>query len=229
MISVVLLIAADEYSEKFTNYNLERTIETFQIAQEYYTRQLETDPEDYQSALLLAYMHLIELNNFVLILDQNLDDLPNNVKFQFANLLLSLNQFEESLKIYNELTSKLPNWSCGWRHQGEAYFLKGDFEEAENSFMQSIRTRETHWDAYIWLAKAQREMGKYKYALETFIKGQTFYGKDIEDPDEKFAPEEIAFLHLGLLKLNDRLDEFNELKRVLTQEYPDSSFWELFD
>jgi hypothetical protein len=64
----------------------------------------------------------------------------------------------------------------------------------------AIETREEHYDAYMWLAEVYHAWGKYDKGIKTLETGLTWYGKDIEDPEEEYSSAKVAFLHLDLLK-----------------------------
>ena len=95
-----------------------------------------------------------------------------------------------------------PKWSCPWRHKGEAYYNKEDFGQAETAFKMAVETRITHYDAYVWLARAQYKAGKAPEALKSLDTGLEYKFKDIEDPEEEVNPVDEMFLHAILLKAN---------------------------
>jgi tetratricopeptide (TPR) repeat protein len=220
------LAADDNAMELFQRYSQDRTQENLFEVVENLTKLMDEDPEDWQIPLLLSYVHYLELNEYIVHLQENLEALPNRVKFQFANLLLSLNQYEQSIEIYDMLTEALPNWSCAWRHKGEALYLAGEPEKAEDSLKEAIRTREEHYDAYVWLALVQKELEKPAEALETLKTGLTYYGKDIEDPDEEVDSMDVQFMLLELYRLNDMQEEYQEKRSKLMQEAPTDTRWD---
>ncbi len=233
LISAVLftaLLFAGEHNnseyEDFNNYQNEQTFENFEKAINFYNSKLEKDENDHSAYLMLSYLNFMELENNLAKLENDLDSLDNRTKFSYANLLLSIGKFDESIKIYDKLNADTPNWSCPWRHKGEAYFKSNKLIEAESALLKSIETRKEHYDAYIMLADVQKEMGKYQEALETLKTGISYKGKDIEDPEEEVAYLEEDFLHLELLKLNDMKQEFEDLKKRLMKIAPDDERWE---
>ncbi|MEA1973083.1 MAG: hypothetical protein U9N34_07320, partial [Candidatus Cloacimonadota bacterium] len=133
--------------------------------------------------------------------EANFDSLETRTKFQYGNLLLEMGKYKESIEIYNSLNESSPKWSCPWRHKGEAYYNLNDLANAEKSFLKAIETRIEHYDAYVWLAKTQKEMGRYKEALKSLEIGLSYKGKDIEDPEEEVATSEVDALHEELKKL----------------------------
>ncbi len=135
------------------------------------------------------------------ILAANIDSLSSKTKFSYANFLLDLNRFEESIQIYNSLNDEYPNWSCPWRHKGEALLKMERYEVAEVVTIKAIEVREDHFDAYVQLAKIQKKLGKYKDALQTLEKGLSYHESD---PEEEISNEEVEALYNELLKLIEK-------------------------
>lgn len=221
-----LLIAEENIMQKFTDYNRDRTEENLVRALSYYHQLKENDPEDYQIPLLLSYIHYIELNGYITEMLDNVDSLNVRTQFQFANLLLSLNQYEQSIEIYLLITEQLPQWSCAWRHMGEALFYAGELEESELALMEAINTRIEHYDAYVWLAFVQKEQEKYEQALETLNTGLSYYGKDIEDPEEEVDALDVKFMLLELYEKNNMRDEHETMRQELLQKAPEDPRWD---
>jgi tetratricopeptide (TPR) repeat protein len=154
-------------------------------------------------------------------LEEGLDDLSNKNKFSYANILLELKQYDESIAIYKMLNEKTPKWSCPWRHRGEAYWKKKDYDNALMCSKKAIETRETHYDAYVQLAGIENEMGRCKDALATIEKGLTYYGKDIEDPEQEVSSVDVHFLYLDILKKNDKMEKFEKILGILKEKAPE--------
>ncbi len=221
-----LFAEEEDIMDKFIEYNRERTEENLIRALDYYHTQQELQPDDYDIPLLLSYIHYIELNNYIMHLRDNIDSLTVRTKFQFANLLLSLNQYDLSLEIYHLITDEVPQWSCPWRHKGEAFFYAEELEEAELALIEAINTRIEHYDAYVWLAFVQKEQERYQKALETLQTGLTYYGKDIEDPDEEVDALDVKFLLLELYEKNSMDDKYEAMRQELLQIAPDDPRWD---
>ncbi len=225
----VLLLSAgvhdnSEY-EHFNNYRNEQTYENFEKAMDFYKSNLKKDENDHSAYLMLSYLNFMELEKNMAVLESDLDSLDNRTRFSYANLLLSLGKYNESIEIYDKINKDTPDWSCPWRHKGEAYFKSDKLEEAELALLKSIETRKEHYDAYVMLADVQKEMGKYEDALKTLKTGISYKGKDIEESNEEVAYLEEDFLHLELLKLNSMQQEFENLKKKLMEIAPDDERW----
>jgi tetratricopeptide (TPR) repeat protein len=223
---IACLSAQDVLMDKFTEYNQDRTEKNLIEALNYYHSLKQEDPEDYQASLLLSYIHYMELNKYIVVMNDNIDSLNTRTQFQFANLLLSLNQFEQSIDVYDLITDQLPRWSCPWRHKGEAYYKAGDLESSEIALIEAINTREEHYDAYVWLSFVQKEQERYPEALKTLQTGLTYYGKDIEDPDEEVDALDVKFLLLELYEKNNMDDEYDVMRNKLLREAPDDHRWD---
>lgn len=204
----------------FSIYLKDRTTENFLKAFEHY-ESLRADTANYSAAVVLAYLSLIELEKNFEILEENMDELTNKNMFSYANMLLELDKYDESIAIYDILNEKTPKWSCPWRHKGEALWKKGELADAVMALNKAIETRETHYDAYVMLADVYNDMDECEIALETLEKGLTYYGKDIEDPEEEVANIDVAFLHLELLGKCGKQADYDELYEKVKKLYPD--------
>ncbi len=220
-IAVILPSAASAKDPSlFSIYLKDRTTENFLKAFEHY-ESLRADTANYSAAVILAYMSLIELEKNLGMLEENMDDLTNKNMFSYANILLELDRYDESIAIYEVLNEKTPKWSCPWRHKGEALWKKGDLDGAVIALNKAIETRETHYDAYVMLAEVYNDLDECETALETLEKGLTYYGKDIEDPEKEVSNIDVAFLHLELLeKCGDKAD-YDELLEKIKSIAPD--------
>ena len=218
----ILLPGAALAKEKslFSIYLEDRTTENFLKTFEHY-ESLRADTANYGAAVVLAYVSLIELEKNIGILEENTAELNNRNMFSYGNILLELGRYDEAIAIYDVLNEKSPKWSCPWRHKGEAYWKDGELDDAVTALVKAIETRETHYDAYVMLADVYRDMKEYETALETLEKGLTYYGKDIEDPEEEVANIDVAFLHLDLLEKCGKKSEYNEMFEKLKKIYPD--------
>lgn len=230
MLLFSICLSADEEKEEnpLHIFNQDPTMENFQKGFNYYKAELEKDENNSGALLGLSYLYVIALNNNLDKIE-NLEDLKPGEKFQFANLLLALKDYERAVSIYNELNESAPKWSCPWRHKGEALWKMGSLEESEKALLKAIETRETHYDAYTMLADVQKDMGKYEEALKTLEKGFTYYGKDIEDPAEEVDETEVQFLYLELLKRNGREEDFEKVMKKLKEKVPEDERWQTME
>lgn len=218
----ILLPGAALAKEKslFSIYLEDRTPENFLKAFDHY-ETLRADTANYSAAVVLAYMSLIELEKNLDILEENTAELNNRNRFSYGNILLEMDRYDEAIAIYDNLNEKSPKWSCPWRHKGEAYWKKGELADAVMALNKAIETRETHYDAYVMLADVYRDLEEYETALATLEKGLTYYGKDIEDPEEEVSSLDVYFLHLDLLDKCGKTDEYNELLEKVKKVAPD--------
>jgi tetratricopeptide (TPR) repeat protein len=217
-IMVVGLLSQQLDMEAFSAYQKEANRETFLKA---YHALVESENQ-----VILSYLLLMELHRYVDEIEY--EKLENRHRFSYANLLLELGKYKESITVYEKLNEASPNWSCPWRHKGEAYYKMRQFAKAEIALKKAIETRAEHFDAYIWLAKVQKEMGKNKEALKTFNTGISYKGKDIEDPEEEIHPLDEMFLELELYKLNKMKKEYAEMKKKMKEIAPNDERWSQF-
>jgi len=198
----------------FKQYIENPCFENFTQAMNYYANP---DEQDFSANLMLSYLYSMEMERNLEILAANIDSLSSKTRFSYANLLLDLNRFEESIQIYNSLNEEYPNWSCPWRHKGEAYYKWDKLAEAETAALQAIEAREDHFDAYVMLAEIRRDAGKPIQALETLEKGFEYFD---EDTEEEVDIIDVKFLHLELLKLNQQTEKYQILKKKLLELAP---------
>ncbi len=146
----ITILTAETHSENelFNAYQQNQSFENFQKAVKHYNAKCE-EAEDNTSVLMMSYLHTMELHRNLDILKNNLDSLDTRTKFSYANLLLELGEFDESIAIYDKLNEDFPKWSCPWRHKGEALMKQQNHKDAELATMKAIETREDHFDAYI--------------------------------------------------------------------------------
>jgi tetratricopeptide (TPR) repeat protein len=135
------------------------------------------DTLDIDATIVISYLHLLELARNLEMLEENAADLSNMNKFQYANILLELKDYDEAIGLYKQLNDQTPKWSCPWRHRGEAHWKKKEYDDAVMCLEKAIETREEHFDAYTMLAEVFSEMEQYDKAFAVMEKGMTFYGK----------------------------------------------------
>ncbi|MBN1948500.1 MAG: hypothetical protein JW784_02030 [Candidatus Cloacimonetes bacterium] len=213
-------LPAEEMTDPFRSYLANQNIENFRIALDHYQTQTDSS-QVIADNLKLAYLYYLELDRTLNLIGEEIDDQSYGIRFQFANLLLELKRFEEAIPLYEALNEAAPDWSCPWRHKGEALYSSGKLAEAEIALLKAIETRVEHYDAYAWLAEVQRDLGKNREALETLETGLSYKGKDIEDPEEEVADEDVQFLYLELLRINGSTAKAAELESSLRLRYPD--------
>ena len=216
-----MLHAQHSESNPFQDYYADPNISSFENAFKHYSAQLAENEDDDSARLMLSYLYVIELERMLEQFESRVDSLASKFQFQYANLLLELRKFDEAIEIYEILNTNYPNWSCPWRHKGEAYFKSDDLVQAETALQKSIEARIEHYDAYVMLAEVQEAMGKNDIALATLETGLTYKGKDIEDPDEEVVDLDVQFLYLRLLKANDKQNEYEQQKEKLQKAAPD--------
>lgn len=173
---------------------------TFTAAYNFCADKLAQHPEQVTYKILMANLAVMESQRLAEEIYPQVDSLQTGAKFQFANLLLAQNEFEKAIAIYDKLNQNTPKWSCPWRHKGEALFNLKRYEEAEVSLTQAIETNTEHYDAYVWMAKTQNNLGKYKEALKNLETAINLNPEAEASEDAAITEENIQALHQDLLK-----------------------------
>ncbi|MDD3051733.1 MAG: hypothetical protein PHR06_11375 [Candidatus Cloacimonetes bacterium] len=220
ILSIALCWGNQEQKEMspLQKYFAEQSSENFLNA--YNSLNTQVAEDEASNSISLAMLLFYEMEKQLKNAEETATDLNPGQKFQYANLLLALNRFEESVKIYDMLNTASPKWSCPWRHKGEAYFQMNELEKAEEALLMAIETREEHYDAYVMLADVQAALGRFDDALKTLELGFTYKGKDIEDPDQEVNDLDVQFLYLNLLQKNGKTTEYSTLREKLEKIVP---------
>ena len=215
------MVSAEEKKPgSFRVYLDDKTKENFLNAFDEYEAK-RADTLDMNATIVISYLHLLELARNLKMLEENAADLGNMNKFQYANILLELKDYDEAIELYKQLNEKTPKWSCPWRHRGEAHWKKKEYDDAVMSLEKAIETREEHFDAYTMLAEVLTEMEQYDKAFAVMEMGMTFYGKDIEDPEKEVDMVEVYFTYLDLCERVGNKERYQEVYDKLKERVPD--------
>jgi tetratricopeptide (TPR) repeat protein len=185
----------DEYLKK-------PTPEGYRAARAHLDSILSKNSGDRKAILYSAFVDRARLTEQVDRLYGLRDSLEGKYLFGLANLMLETGDFRRSVDLYQRLNAQTPKWSCPWRHKGEALYRLGDLAESEQALLKAVETRPTHYDAWVWLARVQRDMGRRREALGSIRKAFENKGKDVEDPEEELTAGEDVKLLDQILVLN---------------------------
>jgi tetratricopeptide (TPR) repeat protein len=173
--------------------------ENFVAAYSFCQKSLEADSTNTDMRFLLAYIVNTENNRLSASLETLSDSLSAGQRFQLGNLYLSQGRHASAIEQYEILNADYPDWSCPWRHKGQALYETGKYKDAEKSIAQAIETNKEHYDAYIWMAKIQYQLKKYKPALKNLETALTLNPEAEESNDEVLSENSIRALHEDLL------------------------------
>ncbi|MBM4404289.1 MAG: tetratricopeptide repeat protein [Candidatus Cloacimonetes bacterium] len=161
---MLVALAAQEDVNPLRQYLDKPGLETFSKAMEYLTQLQIKAPENRQIEMQAAYFASMEINRILRETKEILAELSAGEQFLLGNILMSLDRLPEAVEIYDRINRDYPNWSCPWRHKGEALYKQKDYKAAVKALEQSIETNKEHYDAYVWAAFALYELKKYKQA-----------------------------------------------------------------
>jgi len=178
------------------------TEDGYRTARRHLDSLLSQNSDDRQARLYSAYVDQAHLAGQLNRLYEIRDSLEGRQLFGLGNLMLETGEFQKAVAIYQRLNDQMPRWSCPWRHKGEALFRLGDLAEAEQSLLKAVEMRPSHYDAWVWLARVQKNMGKRKEALASIKKAFQNKGRDVEDPEAEIVSGDDLKLLDEILRLN---------------------------
>ena len=224
LVSCLALFSQINPREIFLDYYRDPTPETFLEAYHYFTAAAQEDSFPDRAILYLMSIHKMESDNHLDYLLANIDDYRVGMKYQIANTLSNLRQFEKAIEVYEQVNESAPDWFRPWRRKGEAYLRLKDYAKAEAALKKSIEIRSTYYDGYVMLAEVYLLQKKNKLALENIEKAFQVQGSDPEDREEAYTDEEAAFLYLKILKAN-KSKKASQVEAELREKYPDDLYW----
>lgn len=195
------LFAAD--ADPLESYLANPNPESFREAVEALTDSLLSAVNPNTSKAYLAYIAAEESTRLLDELQREIEELAAGQRFMLGNILLELDKLEDAVEVYDSLNEDYPNWSCPWRHKGEALFKAEDFEAAVEALAEAIQTNEEHYDAYVWMAMALKELGLYEDALANLDSALKLDPNLEESEDDIISLDEVEALYQELLNLLD--------------------------
>lgn len=212
LIGVIALFAITALAEnhehnsegQFAKYQKEQTTENFNNALNELNEKIDKDSTDTNSRIMISYLFMMELDRNNSYFNENIENLDNRTKFGYANLLLEMGKYNESIKVYNLLNAEFPKWSCPWRHKGEAHYKSSQLEEAELATIKSIEVRPDHYDAFVQLAEIQRDLGKKTEALKSIESAVKLMS---ENTEEDVTDNHVYILYAEILELNNQIEK----------------------
>ncbi|MRR09486.1 tetratricopeptide repeat protein [bacterium] len=189
-------------ADPVTEYLQKPTDKGYRAARARLDSTMAAAPQDRRAHVLSLFVEHARLDEEVDRLYAERDSLDNMAAFGLANYLLETRDFDRAIALYSRLNATTPKWSCPWRHRGQALYQQGKLDEAEAALLQAIETRQTHFDAYVWLARVQRDLKRYADALETIKTAFKYKGRDAEDPGKEVKDDEDVKLLDELLLQN---------------------------
>lgn len=189
---------AETGSSPMQNYFNQPTTSNFSMAVSALSDAIIAGEKPNMNMLNLAYISELEADRLMKELISKADSLAAGERFTLANILLGKEDYANAIPLYDALNRDYPNWSCPWRHKGEAYFNQKNYEAAVTSLQQAIATNTEHYDAYVWMAFSLNELGRYQEALTNLETAMTLSPTEEESEDEVLSPEQIQTLYKEL-------------------------------
>ena len=221
-------VLADDARSLYMEYLNEPCTETFLGAFMHIKEVIEADTTGTVDMMYFYLMHLhrTEMDRQLNHLIENVEAFGAGVRRNIADTLMGLGRLDQAIEIYRKAIEASPQWSCAWRHKGEAYFRNNDLPNAEIALRAAIQYRQTHYDAYIMLAEVQFLQDRPRQALISMEKAFLYLDYADMCEDELYTDEDTQFLHLKILQANrGRRSEARALEQRLRASYPDNAFW----
>lgn len=201
LLGLVTLWADENAADPVKAYLESPDISGFQAAVAQLSTQLGNENSDFRARLYLHHLCDLEARRMLDGLIADADSLAPGERFSLANYLLGKEEYQAAVKLYDAINEDLPNWSCPWRHKGEALYKLEDYQRAMTALEQAIATNLEHYDAYIWMAMTQKELGLYKEALANLDKARALNPEEEGHEDEEIPAEDINKLYKELQEL----------------------------
>lgn len=201
LICIAGVLIAEESSDPIARYFENPDYATFQKAVEASLDSILVSKSPNLHKLQLAYIAENEVSRLLDELQASKAELSTGELFNLANLYLSRAAYEPAIALYDSLNAAYPKWSCPWRHKGEAYYRLEEYEKAATALQQAIATNEQHYDAYIWMAMTQKELGQYSPALKNLEKAMELSPDAEQSEDKALSQEQIMNLYHELQQL----------------------------
>ncbi len=148
----------------------------------------------------LAFISQMEASRLGESMQAVADSLAPGERFALANMLLAQEKYASAVELYNKINAETPNWSCPWRHKGEALYKLKNYKAAEKALQEAIATNEQHYDAYLWLAFTQYELKQYKKAWASLEKARSLSPNAEESADQAISDTQLQELSAKLRK-----------------------------
>jgi tetratricopeptide (TPR) repeat protein len=173
---------------------------SFTAAYDFCAAKLTEDSTLVSMRILMANLAVLEADRLTAEVMPEKAALDASGRFQFANLLLAQRRYGDAVELYEGLNRDYPTWSCPWRHKGQALYEQQQYKAAEQALEQAIATNKEHYDAYVWMAKTQYQLKKYKPALQNLETALSLNPAVEESSDTDISEDSIRQLHDQLLK-----------------------------
>lgn len=156
------------------------------------------------------------LDSLSILLEQLLTKNPNlfGALHLKALMLHQLEDFDESIKIYNQLIRKNSSRVSLFNNLGNVFFDKNNFKSAENNYLRALQIEKNYGDALINLAITQKKLSNYVDAEKNFEKAVKSYPTEARYllSFSVFLTEQGRFsesldLQLRILEINNKYSE----------------------
>ncbi|MEO8426358.1 MAG: tetratricopeptide repeat protein [Verrucomicrobiota bacterium] len=128
-----------------------------------------------------------------------------------------MGDFDESLKLYRQVTVRFPNFAPALYRLGDALLRAGAVDEAENVFRRLIALAPQEWRGFAGLGDVKLRKGNYQDAANDLERAIQI------DPNAKVAHHLLGLAYRGLGRLEDAQRELS--LGVNATKYPMPDAW----
>ncbi len=218
ILSLISLFAEMDERKPIMNYYQDQNFSNFIKAISYYGVKSEISGSLSDNAYMMNVLYA-ELSKSINKMVENADSLAPGEAFQTANILLEMGKYDQAVMLYEKINSKTPNWSCPWRHKGQAYLKLNDYPNSEKALLKAIETRTEHYDAYLMLSEVYLKQDRFKDAYNTMQNAFKYKGKDTEGEEEVYTQKKVDLMYLEILKGAKMKKEAAELEKQIKVKY----------
>ncbi len=205
------------------------------LALEIVSYALEFEPDDTNIIYIYAFLNKMSekfrsaIDYYNLFLNQNNDtddlELIYNVKLDIANCYTELEEYDDAIKILEELTNMQPYKKNLWYSIAIIYNFQEKFQKAIQALEVTLAIDDTFTPAFIELARIYYALGNYKESINYYRKAQVIKPEDVEIltglSEAYIASQEYeeAISILKNLRTKNKMSDYANIQIDICNEY----------
>ena len=146
----------------------------FEVAEKFYKKILEVDPDHFKSIFLLGTLsaQTKNFNQAKQLLQKAIEINPNHNEAHnnLGNVLMELKEFEKAKNCYEKAIQIYPNYTDAHNNLGIVFHKLKESEKAINCYKKVIQIQPNNVNVYNNLGVVLKELGKYQEAINCYKK-----------------------------------------------------------